>query len=121
MVIRDDVVVGCAVASRIFERGYWLDSAQAYHSSILVLRLVAAYDDTSEAAFKLARAGRVLKLLAAAASASEQVTLGRFLACLASSGQVRSGQVRFITRPKSRTMRAKRKKRSRAIRTKVPK
>ncbi len=39
------------------------------------------------------------------------------------SGQVRSGQVRFITRPKSRTMRAKRKKRSRANRTnlKVPK
>ena len=35
--------------------------------------------------------------------------------------QVRSGQVRFITRPKSRTMRAKRKKRSRANRTKVPK
>ena len=34
---------------------------------------------------------------------------------------VRSGQVRFITRPKSRTMRAKRKKRSRANRTKVPK
>jgi len=37
------------------------------------------------------------------------------------SGQVRSGQVRFITRPKSRTMRAKRKKRPRANRTKVPK
>ena len=31
------------------------------------------------------------------------------------------GQVRFITRPKSRTMRTKRKKRSRANRTKVPK
>jgi hypothetical protein len=34
---------------------------------------------------------------------------------------VRSGQVRFITRPKSRTMRAKRNKRSRANRTNVPK
>jgi hypothetical protein len=33
----------------------------------------------------------------------------------------RSGQVRFITRPKSRTMRAKRNKRSRANRTNVPK
>ncbi len=32
-----------------------------------------------------------------------------------------SGQVRFITRPKSRTMRAKRNKRSRANRTNVPK
>jgi hypothetical protein len=32
-----------------------------------------------------------------------------------------TGQVRFITLPKSRTMRAKRKKRSRANRTKVPK
>ena len=31
------------------------------------------------------------------------------------------GQVRFITRPKSRTMRAKRNKRSRANRTNVPK
>ncbi len=31
----------------------------------------------------------------------------------------RSGQVRFITRPKSRTVRAKRKKRSRANRTKT--
>ncbi len=31
------------------------------------------------------------------------------------------GQVRFITRPKSRTMRVKQKKRSRANRTKVPK
>ena len=37
------------------------------------------------------------------------------------TGQVWSGQVRFITRPKSRTMRAKRKKRPRANRTKVPK
>ncbi len=35
--------------------------------------------------------------------------------------KVRSGQVRFITRPKYRLMRAKRKKRSRANRTKVPK
>ena len=34
--------------------------------------------------------------------------------------EVRSGQVRFITRPKSRTMRAKRNKRSRANRTNVP-
>ena len=32
-----------------------------------------------------------------------------------------SGLVRFITRPKSRTMRAKRNKRSRANRTNVPK
>ena len=42
---------------------------------------------------------------------------------ITASGQVRSGQVRFITRPnlKSRTMRAKRKERSRANRTKVPK
>ena len=32
-----------------------------------------------------------------------------------------SGQVRFITRPKSRTMRAKRNKRSRGNRTNVPK
>ena len=40
---------------------------------------------------------------------------------LDSSFLVRSGQVRFITRPKSRTMRAKRKKRSRANRTNVPK
>ena len=40
------------------------------------------------------------------------------------AGQVRSGlsgQVRFISRPKSRTMRAKRNKRSRANRTNVPK
>ena len=34
---------------------------------------------------------------------------------------IRKGQVRFITRPKSRTMRAKRNKRSRANRTNVPK
>ncbi len=34
---------------------------------------------------------------------------------------VHVGQVRFITRPKSRTMRAKRNKRSRANRTNVPK
>ncbi len=45
------------------------------------------------------------------------------LKCLALNLKVRSlaGQVRFITRPKSGTMRAKRKKRSRANRTKVPK
>jgi hypothetical protein len=50
-------------------------------------------------------------------AAVTQITLTR----LVRSGQVT--QVMFITRPKSRTMRAraKRKKRSRANRTKVPK
>ncbi len=38
-----------------------------------------------------------------------------------SGSETRTGQVRFITKPKSRTMRAKRNKRSRANRTNVPK
>jgi hypothetical protein len=59
----------------------------------------------------------------ACGAAKVGATVGTAVAAgfVAAARRNRSGQVRFITRPKSRTMRAKRNKRSRANRTNVPK
>jgi hypothetical protein len=68
--------------------------------------------------------GPVRSLVATRPRSSATRQLARLSAsseCQCPGDEVRSGQVRLITRPKSRTMRAKRKQRSRANITKVPK